>query len=76
MLAISAQVLQRPGPFSLREFSLAVQKLHASATTGTSHPAKTGQADPRQATCMQQLHPVMLNHHSVPTHACMQGPRV
>lgn len=36
------QVLQRPGPFSLRDFYFAVQKLHASATPGTGEPLKTG----------------------------------
>ena len=37
-----AQVLQRPGPLNLRDFSLAVHKLHATATFGTSDPVKTG----------------------------------
>lgn len=37
-----AQVLQRPGPLNLRDFSLAVHKLHATATFGTSDAVKTG----------------------------------
>jgi hypothetical protein len=40
--AISAQVLQRPGPFNLRDFSLAMRKLHAAAASGMSDPVKTG----------------------------------
>lgn len=38
-----AQVLQRPGPFNLRDMSLALQKLPATATSGSCEPAKTGE---------------------------------
>lgn len=42
-LCCMQQVLQRPGPFSPRDFHFAVQKLSASASPGTPEPLKTGE---------------------------------
>lgn len=63
------QVLQRPGPFSLRDFHFAAQKLHAAATLGSAEPQKTGQLPPSasNASCQLPCCPVVdcvCEHHS------------